>query len=69
GSQLLTIFEIKLNGADFFFFSKHVLSPESPGNRPHPRKHDRVMAACCFIQSKVFSIKAINTESYSGVMG
>ncbi|HHU3266295.1 TPA: hypothetical protein ACUAKB_005171, partial [Escherichia coli] len=23
-------------GADFFFFSKHVLSPESPGNRPHP---------------------------------
>ncbi|WP_213077416.1 hypothetical protein, partial [Escherichia coli] len=25
-----------LNGADFFFFSKHVLSPESPGNRPHP---------------------------------
>ena len=30
------IFEIKLNGADFFFFSKHVLSPESPGNRPHP---------------------------------
>ncbi|MEF7983958.1 transposase domain-containing protein, partial [Escherichia coli] len=36
GSQLLTIFEIKLNGADFFFFSKHVLSPESPGNRPHP---------------------------------
>ncbi|HGU8992931.1 TPA: hypothetical protein ACNBO9_005482, partial [Escherichia coli] len=36
GSQLLTIFEIKLNGADFFFFSKLVLSPESPGNRPHP---------------------------------
>ncbi|WP_214699492.1 hypothetical protein, partial [Escherichia coli] len=30
------IFEIKLNGADFFFFSKHVSSPESPGNRPHP---------------------------------
>ena len=25
--------------------------------------------ACCFIQIKVFSIKAINTESYSGVMG
>ncbi len=37
GSQLLTIFEIKLNGADFFFFSKHVSSPESPGNRPHPQ--------------------------------
>ncbi|HGG1544474.1 TPA: hypothetical protein ACJFM5_004904, partial [Escherichia coli] len=33
-----TIFEIKLNGADFFFFSKHVLSPESPGNRPHPQR-------------------------------
>ncbi|AUN93241.1 hypothetical protein HMPREF9544_04695 [Escherichia coli MS 153-1] len=32
-------------------------------------KLDRVMAACCFIQIKVFSIKAINTESYSGVMG
>ena len=32
-------------------------------------KHDRVMVACCFIQIKVFSIKAINTESYSGVMG
>ena len=32
-------------------------------------KHDRMMAACCFIQIKVFSIKAINTESYSGVMG
>lgn len=31
-------------------------------------KHDRVMVACCFIQIKVFSIKAINTESYSGVM-
>ncbi|WP_236943010.1 hypothetical protein, partial [Escherichia sp. MOD1-EC5948] len=30
-------FEIKLNGADFFFFSKHVLSPESPGNHPHPQ--------------------------------
>ncbi|HHI2320973.1 TPA: hypothetical protein ACP40F_004503, partial [Escherichia coli] len=28
GSQLLTLFEIKLNGADFFFFSKHVSSPE-----------------------------------------
>ncbi|WP_214293079.1 hypothetical protein, partial [Escherichia coli] len=26
-----------LNGANFFFFSKHVLSPESPGNRPHPQ--------------------------------
>ncbi|GAB0592508.1 hypothetical protein DZ11F43_37450 [Escherichia coli] len=25
--------------------------------------------ACCFIQIKVFSIKTINTESYSGVMG
>ncbi len=25
-------------------------------------KHDRVMAACCFIQIKVFSIKAINTS-------
>ena len=25
------------NAADFFFFSKHVLSPESPGNRPHPQ--------------------------------
>ncbi|EFM54578.1 hypothetical protein ECNC101_09304 [Escherichia coli NC101] len=24
GSQFLTIFEIKLNGADFLFFSKHV---------------------------------------------
>ncbi len=34
--QLLTIFEIKLNGANFLFFSKHVSSPESPGNRPHP---------------------------------
>ena len=31
-------------------------------------KHDHVMAVCCFIQIKVFSIKAINTESYSGVM-
>ncbi|WP_032311789.1 hypothetical protein [Escherichia coli] len=31
-----TLFEIKLNGADFFFFSKHVSSPESLGNRPHP---------------------------------
>ncbi|MDO2582660.1 hypothetical protein, partial [Escherichia coli] len=31
--------------------------------------HDHVMAVCCFIQIKVFSIKAINTESYSGVMG
>ena len=28
-----------------------------------------MMAACCFIQIKVFSIKAINTESYSAVMG
>ncbi|MGG8884622.1 hypothetical protein ACQ9AN_24295, partial [Escherichia coli] len=32
-----------LNGADFFFFSKHVLSPESPGNRPHPPYIDRVI--------------------------
>ncbi len=36
GGQLLTIFEIKLNGANFLFFSKHVSSPECPGNRPHP---------------------------------
>jgi hypothetical protein len=28
-----------------------------------------MMAACCFIQIKVFSIKVINTESYSAVMG
>ncbi|EMV33191.1 hypothetical protein EC2872800_3394 [Escherichia coli 2872800] len=31
-----TLFEIKLNGADFFFFSKLISYPESPGNRPHP---------------------------------
>ncbi|EOX0882367.1 hypothetical protein ACO68X_004680, partial [Escherichia coli] len=30
------IVRIPLNGADFFFFSKHVSSPESLGNRPHP---------------------------------
>ena len=29
-------------------------------------KHDHVMAVCCFIQIKVFSVKAINTESYRG---
>ncbi len=28
-----------------------------------------MMAAYCFIQIKVFSIKVINTESYSAVMG
>ena len=32
-------------------------------------KHSRVMAACRFIQIKVFSIKAINTEIYYGIMG
>ncbi len=32
-------------------------------------KHDREMADCCFIQIKEFNIKAINTESYSGITG
>ncbi|MEB6618002.1 hypothetical protein MXL95_23875, partial [Escherichia coli] len=50
----LTIFEIKLNGANFFFFSKHVLSPESPGNRPHP--HYRLISLALTPQTPVILV-------------
>jgi len=33
------------------------------------RKNDGVRVVCFFIRVKRFNIKAINTESYSGVMG
>ena len=38
--KFLSIFDIKLNGTDFFFLSKHVSSPEIPGHRPHPRQNN-----------------------------
>lgn len=36
GSQFSAVFKVKLNCAEPLCFGKHYLSPESPGNRPHP---------------------------------
>ncbi len=55
-----TLFEIKLNGADFFFFSKLISYPESPGNRLHP--HYRLISLALTLYAIEAEVRGCSAE-------